>query len=151
MKKDTRPDITELIVNIQRHLLSLESKIDRLNSRFSGSPAALPLGRPHDEGRREAARQLDGQGQRPMYKAICADCNKECEVPFKPSQDRPVYCRECFASRKGAVAFKARRDNKPAAAALPRESPFYKFQAIKGRKSVAKGRPRHKSAKAKRR
>jgi len=28
-------------------------------------------------------------------------CNKECEVPFKPSGDRPVYCKECFSKRKG--------------------------------------------------
>ena len=40
-------------------------------------------------------------GPREMHKATCADCSKECEVPFKPSGDRPVYCRECFAKRKG--------------------------------------------------
>ena len=33
---------------------------------------------------------------REMHKAVCADCKKECEVPFKPSGDRPVYCRECY-------------------------------------------------------
>ena len=41
-----------------------------------------------------------GGGPREMHKAICADCNKECEVPFKPSSDRPVYCKECFSKRK---------------------------------------------------
>jgi len=41
-----------------------------------------------------------GGGPREMHKAICAECNKECEVPFKPSGDRPVYCRECFQKRK---------------------------------------------------
>ena len=40
------------------------------------------------------------RGPREMYKAICADCKKECEVPFKPRGDRPVYCRECFSKRK---------------------------------------------------
>jgi len=39
-------------------------------------------------------------GPREMHKATCADCQKECEVPFKPSGDRPVYCRECFSKRK---------------------------------------------------
>ncbi len=39
-------------------------------------------------------------GPREMHKAICADCKKECEVPFKPREDRPVYCKECFAKRK---------------------------------------------------
>ena len=41
-------------------------------------------------------------GPREMHKATCADCKKECEVPFKPSGDRPVYCKECFSKRKGS-------------------------------------------------
>jgi CxxC-x17-CxxC domain-containing protein len=35
-----------------------------------------------------------------MHKATCADCGKECEVPFKPDGSRPVYCRECYAKRR---------------------------------------------------
>jgi CxxC-x17-CxxC domain-containing protein len=41
-----------------------------------------------------------GGRPRQMHKATCADCKKECEVPFKPSGDRPVYCKECFSKRK---------------------------------------------------
>ena len=41
-----------------------------------------------------------GGGSREMHKAICAECNKECEVPFKPRDDRPVYCKDCFSKRK---------------------------------------------------
>jgi len=37
---------------------------------------------------------------REMHKAICAECKKECEVPFKPSGDKPVYCKDCFMKRK---------------------------------------------------
>ena len=37
---------------------------------------------------------------REMHKAVCAECGKECEVPFKPDGTRPVYCRECFAKRR---------------------------------------------------
>jgi CxxC-x17-CxxC domain-containing protein len=40
--------------------------------------------------------------ERPMYKAVCADCRKDCEVPFKPTGERPVYCKECFAKRKAS-------------------------------------------------
>ena len=40
------------------------------------------------------------RGPREMHKCICADCGKECEVPFKPTEGRPVYCRECFAKRR---------------------------------------------------
>jgi CxxC-x17-CxxC domain-containing protein len=35
-----------------------------------------------------------------MHKAVCADCGKECEVPFEPDPSRPVYCRECWAKRR---------------------------------------------------
>ena len=37
---------------------------------------------------------------REMHKAICADCGKECEVPFKPKEGRPVYCKECYAKHR---------------------------------------------------
>ena len=39
-------------------------------------------------------------GDREMHKAVCADCKQECEVPFKPDGNRPVYCRECFSKRR---------------------------------------------------
>lgn len=47
-------------------------------------------------------RGFGGGGGRPreMHKAQCADCKKECEVPFKPSAGRPVYCKDCFSKRK---------------------------------------------------
>ncbi len=40
------------------------------------------------------------RGPREMHKAVCAECKQECEVPFKPSGDRPVYCRDCFQKHK---------------------------------------------------
>ncbi len=40
------------------------------------------------------------RGPREMHKATCAECNKECEVPFKPTGDKPVYCRECFQKHR---------------------------------------------------
>jgi CxxC-x17-CxxC domain-containing protein len=33
-------------------------------------------------------------------RATCSSCGKDTTVPFKPSQGRPVYCRECFQQRK---------------------------------------------------
>jgi CxxC-x17-CxxC domain-containing protein len=35
-----------------------------------------------------------------MFKTICSDCGKECEVPFKPSGNKPVFCRDCFQSKR---------------------------------------------------
>ena len=35
-----------------------------------------------------------------MFTTVCANCGKEAKVPFQPSNDRPVYCSECFAAMK---------------------------------------------------
>ena len=32
--------------------------------------------------------------------ATCSACGKETTVPFRPTQGRPVLCKECFQSRK---------------------------------------------------
>ncbi|HUS90042.1 MAG TPA: zinc-ribbon domain containing protein [Desulfosporosinus sp.] len=34
--------------------------------------------------------------EREMFPATCATCGKETTVPFRPSGEKPVYCRECF-------------------------------------------------------
>ena len=34
-----------------------------------------------------------------MHKAVCSNCGKDCEVPFKPTGDKPVFCSECFEKR----------------------------------------------------
>ncbi|MBI2146899.1 DNA-directed RNA polymerase [Candidatus Woesearchaeota archaeon] len=39
-------------------------------------------------------------GPREMHKATCGDCGKECEVPFKPKEGRPVYCRDCYQKHR---------------------------------------------------
>ena len=37
---------------------------------------------------------------RKMYKATCSECGQECEVPFKPTEGKPVYCRDCYRKRR---------------------------------------------------
>ncbi len=44
-----------------------------------------------------------GRPPREMHKTQCAECKRECEVPFKPSGVRPVYCRDCFSKRREGV------------------------------------------------
>ncbi len=46
------------------------------------------------------ARKQNQRAEREMFSATCAGCNKEARVPFKPREDRPVYCSECFANMK---------------------------------------------------
>jgi CxxC-x17-CxxC domain-containing protein len=38
--------------------------------------------------------------QREMHKATCSDCGAECEVPFKPTEGKPVRCRDCFRKNR---------------------------------------------------
>ena len=40
-------------------------------------------------------------GPREMHKIKCSECGKDSEVPFKPREGTPVYCRECFFKKKG--------------------------------------------------
>ncbi len=42
----------------------------------------------------------DQQG-RQLYNVKCANCGKQTQVPFKPTGDRPVYCRDCYMQKKG--------------------------------------------------
>ena len=45
--------------------------------------------------------------QRVETKTVCSQCGKETTVPFKPTQGRPVYCRECFQQRRAMGASQA--------------------------------------------
>lgn len=47
-------------------------------------------------GRGFGGRPARNDGPREMFKTVCSSCGKECEVPFKPTNGKPVYCSECF-------------------------------------------------------
>ncbi len=53
-------------------------------------------------GGRNFGRRDFGSGDRPMHQAICSKCNKECEVPFKPTGSRPVFCKDCFQNNRAS-------------------------------------------------
>ncbi|HWQ89042.1 MAG TPA: zinc-ribbon domain containing protein [Desulfitobacteriaceae bacterium] len=50
---------------------------------------------------RKANRGMEGR-PREMFTVICADCGVETQVPFQPTSDRPVYCRECYQHHRPA-------------------------------------------------
>ena len=64
--------------------------------RFSGGSG----GRRDFGGRGGGFGQRRDFGPREMHKAVCSECKKECEVPFKPTEGKPVFCRDCYAKRK---------------------------------------------------
>jgi len=42
------------------------------------------------------------------FKAICANCQREVDVPFKPDNVRPVYCKDCLKkARRGEIKMKS--------------------------------------------
>ena len=73
-------------------LVGLEKKMDVVIAQTAAHKGggSQQQGKPEEPPRRE----------RQLYEAICADCHKICEVPFRPTEARPVYCKQCFARRK---------------------------------------------------
>ncbi len=47
-------------------------------------------------GRRDFDRTNRNPEQRIMHEATCDKCGNKCEVPFKPTGGKPVYCSDCF-------------------------------------------------------
>ncbi len=47
-----------------------------------------------------------------MYPAVCDQCGKDCQVPFRPSGDKPIYCSNCFEKQGSGNSNRyERRDN----------------------------------------
>lgn len=58
--------------------------------------------RPQRSYRDQGSRFDRGRNDRPSFDATCDNCGKQCTVPFKPTNDKPIYCDECFKDNKGA-------------------------------------------------
>src|SRR3989344_3779430 len=58
------------------------------------------------EGRGFGRRRFDRRdSDRPqMHKTICSNCGKPCEVPFRPTGSKPVFCNDCFRDKGGSGA-----------------------------------------------
>lgn len=52
----------------------------------------------------------EGQGQLELTEILCDKCGKHAKVPFKPNENKPVYCRDCFR-KPGEVKNKASGPN----------------------------------------
>ena len=35
-----------------------------------------------------------------LFQATCDSCGAECDLPFKPTGNKPVYCRSCFRKKQ---------------------------------------------------
>jgi len=140
------PGITGLINKVQQQLSAMEKKLDILISQSSKRPfeksySQKPFRRFNHSHSHDRGRQGNGPRERTYTRVICADCGKECEVPFKPSGDRPVYCSECFSKHRKGNPFNENRDNGSQERNFPREHRSDKRQTEKRQKPVKKKKP----------
>lgn len=52
-------------------------------------------------GRDSFKRDYGDSGRPSMHDAVCDECGRNCQVPFRPTGDKPIYCSECFEKRGG--------------------------------------------------
>ena len=130
-------DIVGLLTTLVQKLTSFETKLDTVLSRLPLQPHAVPRQQPTPPPIRHEQRRE----HRHMHKAVCADCGRDCEVPFKPSSDRPVYCKECFTTRKKNGTFKPYTNGRPKQEPPPHVKPPETPKAAKPAKPVKKKKP----------
>jgi CxxC-x17-CxxC domain-containing protein len=71
---------------------------------FTNEPGRCPECRAANKIRRGGYESRGGyeRVQREMFPAVCAECGKDTQVPFQPRTDKPVYCSDCFATKRPA-------------------------------------------------
>ena len=74
------------------------------NNRFEGRSSSSNFQRNSFGGGRDEDRE--------MFSAVCDNCGKDCEVPFKPTGNRPVLCNSCFKN-KDERGFSDRQEKRP--------------------------------------
>ena len=57
---------------------------------------ARKASRPENSGNSYGNSSFGFTPRRQLFPAVCTDCGKSTEVPFEPSQGRPVYCSDCY-------------------------------------------------------
>jgi CxxC-x17-CxxC domain-containing protein len=99
-------DIEDLLGELHARLDAIGEKLDALLSKYTVLLRMVSTER--DPGFKTHATvakkfpipQDNVPRERKMYKAVCAECNVSCEVPFVPRADRPVYCKSCYSNRR---------------------------------------------------
>jgi len=66
---------------------------------------ACRMAKKNDQGGGSGYRSAPMQGT----PVICSGCGQPTTVPFEPRGDRPVFCRDCYASRKGGSSSGSRQ------------------------------------------
>ncbi len=78
--------------------------------------------------REKPAFRSDRIEQNETSNATCYKCGKPCRLPFVPSGDKPVYCRDCFKKpneRNG----RERNYDSPRGRDVPQDDPIEQINA----------------------
>ncbi len=73
-------------------------------------------------GRSDRGRSVYNRGveRPPMHSAVCSKCGAACQVPFKPTGNRPLFCNDCFKLEGGG-----NRRNDDRRSQNPQDRPMY--------------------------
>ena len=79
------PYLESLVAKLLERLVGLEKKVDVVIAQTAGKPSGAGAGSSPVQ---NPATVQPPRRDKTLYEAVCADCHKVCEVPFKPSEDR---------------------------------------------------------------
>jgi CxxC-x17-CxxC domain-containing protein len=108
--------------------------ITRPGSRPSYGPPRPRTGSPRDARTYRSARSGSEAFQK--FDAVCSNCGKKCQVPFRPDGEKPVYCKDCFDMPRTAMTGK----KKFSVEAAPRFSNSTNFSSAMPAASTAGGK-----------
>ena len=86
---------------------------------FGGRPSGSRFG-----GNRGSGRSFGGRSEGRSFEkhdAVCSKCGKDCQVPFRPTGSKPVYCSDCFSKNEGSDSFVSRSNNTSAQSGISSE------------------------------
>jgi CxxC-x17-CxxC domain-containing protein len=69
-------------------------------SRGFSEPSRCPDCRAARKAQRDAGSPYSTYASREMFSGTCSSCGQQAQVPFQPSDDKPLYCSTCFDRRR---------------------------------------------------
>jgi len=99
MKKDAIEEETEKEVS-EEELVEAQDESEETEEEDAEEKKEDAEEKKEEETEKEPEEKEETSFNREMHKAVCADCGKECEVPFKPIEGRSVYCRDCYSKHR---------------------------------------------------
>ncbi len=103
---------------------------------FGGRPSfgggQRGAGRSNDRGGDRRDARGPKKAEQEMFKATCTTCGAACEVPFRPDGQKPVLCRDCYATKNSFEPGGQKREGRERGASFgAKAAPAYERNAPK--------------------